>query len=624
MTPRWRLGVASACLVVLTGLVVALHHAQEASPPETFSLSDFAAPHLLVTDPREPPRPPAALEAHGGPSRTRIAWGSALTGQTDPSGAAGYEVTWHRDGEPARTRRVASPEVQLDDLAIDTDYEVGVRSVDAFGRRSAWTTVRARAGDDGDWRSGLTGLLEDFDDPGTIDPSRVSSRWHLDGYRGCVNTGTDPVGLVVEMICGADSAVLRARTPLRLSEVDGELGRVGVLTDVAGPRGALTVDLVPGSPDRIGSTELDRGLPREAVRVVVDDHGARVLTGTDVPSVPGSWTAAAPRRGTGVLHRFDVVLTTSGVQVLQDGALVGSSGAVPWWRVATVLIGLHGAGARQNRAHVDAIGFTGARSPVRGVVETTVVPGTQQVLDPDEAAPGVGISRGPLRGASAARLRATVLFDGSADPAQLVAQLGDVRVPLRPEVSGVVGGAVTVVGDLPPELLGAAGPDSLTPFVLRMPGGRASRGVVRAGYLEIESTSDGPPTQPSRLDRRSADVLPTPTIAVHGVDDRPVLAGEVLGPVRVVLRIGLDGIAAEAGGGSVAGVAGFQIRIDSALVASVPTTRGGPGLGGDYAVGLELGRLPPGEHVVELRVFPVERGVAEQSALLTVTTRSSR
>jgi hypothetical protein len=624
MTPRRRLGAALAGLVALAGVVVALRHAQEPSLPETFSLPDFTAPHLLVTDLRQPPRPPATLEAHGGPNRARIAWGSALTGQTDPAGAAGYEVTWHRDGEPDRTRLVASPEVQLDDLAIDTDYEVGVRSVDGFGRRSARTTVRARAGDDGDWRSGLTGLLDDFDDAGTVDPRRTSSRWHLDGYRGCVNTGTDPAGLVVEMNCGADSAVLRARMPFRLSDVDHERGRVGVITDAAGPRGGLTVDLVPGNPDRIGSTEVDRGLPRGAVRVAVDDKGARVLTGADVPSVPGAWTAAAPRRGTVVLHRFDVVLTASGVQVLQDGALVGSSGAVPTWRTATVLIGLHEPGGRRGRAHVDAIGFTGARSAVPGVTETTVVPATQQVLDPDEPAPGIGISREPLRDATAARLRATVLFDGSADPAQLVAQLGDVRVPLRPEVSGVVGGAVTVVGDLPTGLLGAAGPDSLSPFVLRMPGGRASRGVVRSGYLEIESTSDGPPTPPSRLDRRSVDVLPTPTMAVHDVDDRPVPAGEVLGPVRVVLRIGLDGIAAEAGDGSVSGVAGFQLRIDSALVASVPTARGGPGLGGDYAIGLDLGRVPPGAHVVELRVLPVDRGVAERSVLVTVTTRSSR
>jgi hypothetical protein len=148
---------------------------------------------------------------------------------------------------------------------------------------------------------------------------------------------------------------------------------------------------------------------------------------------------------------------------------------------------------------------------------------------------------------------------------------------------------------------------------------------VRSGYLEIESTSDGPPTPPAPLSgARSADVLPSPTVVLHDTNDRPVPPGQVLGPIRVVLRIGLDGVAAEAGSGSVAGVAGFQLRIDGRLAASVPTARDGPGLGGDHTIGMDLGTLPVGDHVLEVRVFPVDRGVAERSALLTVATRSCR
>ncbi|PRY42324.1 hypothetical protein CLV43_104154 [Umezawaea tangerina] len=612
-------------LAVLAGIVVALRHAQSDPPPEPVLVPDFSAPYLLVTGPRDPPSAPDAVAVSGGPARIRVAWGSALPGRADPAGAAGYEVSWHRDGEEPRLRRVASPEVQLDGLAAGVDYAIGVRTVDAFGRRSGWTDAVGRTGDDGDWRTGLTGLLDDFDDPASTDPRRTGSLWHLEGYRGCVNTGNAGGQLVVEMNCGADSAVLRARRPLVLSDVDGVLGRVGVVTDAAGSRGLLTVDLVPGGPDQVGSTEVaDPALPSGAVRVVVGDTGARVLTGPDVPTAADPSSPGSSRRGTGVLHRIDVLVTTTGVRVLQDGGVIGTSGAVPTWREATVLIGVRGPQGRESRVRLDAAGFSGPRTDVRGVVEVPTTPATQEVLDLQDPAPGIGVSRAPLRGATAARMRTTVAFAGPADPSGLVVQLGDRRIPAvatasAPVVDGVarLGAAVTVVAEVPPDLLTADGPDSLTPFVLRMPGAHDAKGTVRSSYLEIDSTVDaspGPRATPSAPAR--VDELPPGTVEVRDQDDRPVALDTPLGARRVVLAIAVDGIAAEGATGSVAGVAGFQLRIDGRLAASVPTAREGPGVGGEYTVGVELGRLPTGKHTIELRVLPVDPAVAQRSTLV--------
>ncbi|MEO6088167.1 MAG: hypothetical protein ABIQ18_34145 [Umezawaea sp.] len=628
MTRRRRLATALVAFAVLAGVVAILRHAQNESttptPPPPVSLADFTAPYLIVTRPSEPPAAPSEVAVVGGPGRVRVAWGSALPGRSDPAGAAGYEVTWHRDGEPARTRRVASTEVQLDGLAAGTDHHIGVRTVDAFGRRSPWQEVVGRTGDDSGWRTGLTGLLDDFDDPATTDARRPGSLWHVDGYRGCVNTDTAEGQLLVEMNCGEDSAVLRSRRPLRLSEVDEVLGRVALVTDAAGARGGLTVDLVPGGPDRIGSDEIAAPvLPAGAIRVAVDDDGARVLAAPDVPTVPDQGSATEVRRGTGVLHRIEVLLTRSGVRVLQDGVRIGSSGAVPAWREATVLLGLREARGRRSTVRLDAAGFSGAQGPVRSVVETPTVPATQQVLGLDDPAPGIGTSRAPLRGAAAARLRTTVAFAGPVDPATIVVQLGDARLPTvqAAPVAGVAhrGAAITVVAELPPELLAEAGPDALSPFVVRVADGTAAQGVVRSSYLEVDSTSvDAPPATTARTRSRPADELPAGSLVVRDQDNRVVPPDQPLGQRRVVLSITLDRIGAEAASGSIAGVAGFRLRIDGQLAAIVATARDGPGLGGTYTAGLELALLPAGEHRVELEVVPVDPTAKEVSTLVTL------
>ncbi len=468
-------------------------------------------------------------------------------------GASGYEV----DG-----RLVASPE-------IAGSGRPQVRAVDAFGRRSSPRRAGERPVDDS-WRRAFAGGLDDFDD------TFLERRYHLSGRRGCVNPHSGSGGrLVIDMPCGNDTAVLRSRRLLRLDESD-ELGRVAVVTDAAGPRGELVLDLVPGTPDTIAPVP-----PADAVRVVVDDSVA-----------PGT-------RGGGVLHRFEVVPTRSGVRVLRDGAQIAESPVVPRWREAAVLIGVTPPPAYPGRVEVDAVGISGPLQPVDEVTETRVVAGTLRVLDPDEEAPGIGTARAPLRGASSARLRATVRIGAGGDLNGLVAQLGPVRVPMRPVVSGwssARDGELTVTADVPSGLLGEAGPDALAPFVLRMPG--ASQAQVLESYLEVPGLS---PARMGNAPPEPAPVLPVMTAQFIAV-----------APNEATLGITLDAASAR----SVAPVAGFEVYVDSGHAATVPMPGG---VGGRHELRLSL----KGSHNVEVRLRPEDPGRQTDSVWLELS-RSSR
>ncbi|HEX7301325.1 hypothetical protein [Lentzea sp.] len=469
------------------------------------------------------------------------------------TGAAGYEV----DG-----RLVATPE-------IAGTGRPEVRTVDAFGQRSSPVRAVERPGDDS-WRRAFAGGLDEFGD------AFLERRYHLSARRGCVNPHTrSGGGLVLDMPCGDDTAVLRARALLRLGETD-ELGRVAVVTDAAGPGGELVVDLVPGTPDRTGPVP-----PAEAVRVVVDDSTA-----------PGT-------RGAGVQHRFEVVLTRTGVRVLQDGAQIATSAVVPSWREASVVVGVTPPPGYPSRVGIDAIGISGPSRPVDDVTETQIVAGTLRVLNLDEGAPGIGTARAPLRGVPSARLRATVRIGDGGDLNGLVAQLGAARVPLRPVVSGwstAAAGELTVVGDVPADLLAQTGPDALTPFVLRMPG--ASQAQVLESYFEV----------PGRSPVRTGDAPPEPAPVL------PVLTAELIRvtPNDATLAITLDASHAR----SVAPVAGFEVYVDSGHVATLPMPGG---VGGHHELGISL----KGSHDVEVRLRPEDPGRQTDSVWLELS-RSSR
>jgi hypothetical protein len=545
MTPRRRVIAGVGAAAVLVAAVLILRETDDRGnrrSSEPVRLTRYAADFVnLPSQPAAPP-PPSSVWSSGG----RVQW-------TPVEGAAGYEVFG---------RLVASPE-------IAGSGRPDVRAVDAFGQRSIPVRAEERPADD-TWRQAYAGSLDDFDD------TFLERRYHLSGRRGCVNPSSGSNGrLVIDMPCGADTAVLRARSLLRLNEAD-ELGRVAVVTDAAGPHGKLELDLVPGTPDHVGPVP-----PADAIRVVVDDSVA-----------PGT-------RGAGILHRFEVVLTRTGVRVLQDGAQIAASSVVPQWREASVLVGMTPPPAYPGRVVVDALGLSGSKPPVDEVTETLLVAGTLRVLEPDEEAPGIGVARTPLREAPSARLRATIRIGDGGDVNGLVAQLGSARVPLRPVVSGWSGAQdseLTVAGDVPASLLGPAGPDALTPFVLRMPG--ASQAQVLESYLEVPGRS------PVKLE--NAPDEPAPVLPVMTAEFTAVTTNEA------TLVVALDGSAAR----SVARVAGFEVYVDSGHVATMPMPGG---VGGRHELRISL----KGSHNVEVRLRP-EDPLAQTDSRWLDLSRSSR
>lgn len=548
MTPRRRVIAIAGAAAVLVAAVLVLReiddHGKKPSS-EPVRLTRYAAEFVTLPSQPAAPPPPSSVWSSGG----RIHWAPA-------DGAAGYEVLG---------KLVASPEVT-------GSGRPDVRAVDAFGRRSIPVRAEERPSDDS-WRQAVGGSLDDFDD------TFLERRYHLSGRRGCVNPGSGSGGrLVIDMPCGSDTAVLRSRALLRLTESTGsdELGRVAVVTDAAGPHGKLVLDLAPGTPDRVGPIP-----PADAIRVVVDDSVA-----------PG-------RRGAGVLHRFEVVLTRSGVRVLQDGTQIAASPVVPPWREASVLISLTPPPGYPGRVEIDTVGLSGSLQPVDEVTETQVVAGTLRVLEPDEEAPGIGTARAPLRGAPSARLRATIRLGDHGDVNGLVAQLGSERVPMKPVVSGWSGAQdseLTLVGDVPASLLGVAGPDSLTPFVLRMPG--ASQAQVLESYFEVPGRS---PVQLPNAPDEPAPVL-------------PVMAAELtaVGPNEATLVVTLDGAAAR----SAAPVAGFEVYVDSGHAATLPMPGG---IAGRHELKIAL----RGSHTVEVRLRP-ESPEAQTESIWLELSRSSR
>ncbi|MGX7827839.1 hypothetical protein ACTG9Q_22390 [Actinokineospora sp. 24-640] len=582
MPERKRLlaGVAGAALLVAAILVLRTPSddapATEMMPPSPERVMRYSADSVVIPAPGRAPDPPRAVRVTPGPTWQTVAW----TGS-----APGYEVRW-----PGGTRLVTEPEVQLDGVAAGTP--ISVRSVDAFGQHSAAAEVTGASGPgDSSWRSGLTGFTDDFASDGSVRSDLPGSRWHLSGYRGCVDIGerSRGAGLSIELGCGSDVAMLRARSPLRLV---GGAGRVAVLTDAAGPGGALTVDLVPGPADRVGA-EVTEG----AVRAVLDDGGPRVL--------PGGSAGLVVPRGAGVLHLVEVEVGPSGVVLRQDGRVVASSSSVPAWDEAYVVVGVRGPSGRRARVRLAGAGFTGPAVAVPSVVEVPITVATRRVLGPDEEAPRLGIARRPLATATAARVVATVSVPAGMAPSGMTVQLGPDRVPARPAtaVSAGPGAVVTVIADVPARLLGPTGPHSLSPLAVRAPGAGPGAMVLES-YLEIEPGAGATfPTEPRRAFFPVVDALPATTVTLGDSAGKP-LAGATAAPQgRLVLDVRLDGRAAQWDTGTLAGVIGFEVRLDGRLVAAVPTAVDGPSPGGDYAVALALGGLAQGGHVLETRVL---------------------
>nr|WP_157528235.1 hypothetical protein [Kibdelosporangium sp. MJ126-NF4] len=505
----------------------------------------------------------------------------------------GYEVQW-----AGQTRLVAEPVVQLDGLD-EREYVVEVRSVSPYGRRSPPVRV--------------TGLpsrapgpaLEYIDEFATTDSVHAEvpgSRWHVSGYRGCVDLGSEQGPkrgqLIVQFGCGADDVVLRARPAFRLVAGNGTLTAV---TDAAGPRGELSIDFVPGTSDRVGA----RGnpapeLPVGTIRVSISDSGARIVTGPDgVTSSP----SRPARRGSGALHRFDIVFSPAGSQLFQDGELVVTSAVVPSWTTSTVLLGMIGPPGRQTRAHLDMVGMSAVTQPPEQVVEFPAPLGTQRVLRPQENAPGIGVNRQPLVGASSARLRTTVTLGAGTDPTGMSLQIGDRTVPLVPATPGSPaqpGSDVTLVAHLPPDVFAGDAP-ALSPLAIRGQG----TGAVLESYLEIAGTSPTTRLRDPTLAPRTA-ALPTVSVSLLGVNGTD-LGKTASANAPFQLEINLDPTLTQRDADEVQAVRGFEVFLNERRIAAVPTDLAGSAAGGTYRLTVSATDELPGAQTLGVRLHPADQ-----------------
>lgn len=636
MAQRSRLLAWLAGAALLVGAVLVLRD-PGAGPDGTeprFEVDRFAADLVVLPGPSQPPPQPQRVAVEPAAGRLRLSWADGLPGGEPLPGVVGYEVDWERvdgAGEPG-SRLVVAPDVLLDGLTDGERYRVQVRSVDAFGQRSPPTEATGEPEKvAGPPLLGLTELYDDFADVATVTPGSPESRWHVSSYRGCVDLGTHRHGLAIDLSCGSDVAVLRARTRLRLG--GGEvLGRVAVLTDTAGPGGELTVDLVPGLADRVGvgterasrGAQRDPGLPGGTIRVSVSDGGVVVAAAPDVPAGPPTVEyQRVPRRGPGVPHLFEVALTTSGVRVYQDGLAVAVRNVVPRWREASVLLGFRGPDDRPARVHVSAAGFTGRR-PVPAVVETPLNLATKRVLAPNVAAPDLDAIRTPVRNAKAARVVATLAINPELDLSRAVVQLGTARLPARPAVAvapGARGASLTVVADVPPRLLSATA--GLAPFVLRAPGADTTAAVVEA-YLQITPTPAwrSPSPAPRHTPKRRHDAPPKLALRLTNAAGEELGTRTVPAQGQIVLTVGSNAAAPQWDTGAVAGVQGIEVYLDGDLIAGLPTGADGPGVGGRYTLPMAVGGLSQGRHLLEARQYAEDGGHPPETARLAFVVES--
>ena len=607
-------------------------------------VEEFATATVTLPDPGPPPEPPGPVQVRAEPDRLQVAWGAGLPGGGQPERAAGYQVRWSDGGGRGGEVLVAEPGVELAGLAPGRTYRVGIRSVDAVGRRSppVFGSGSPRDRPDTGWQQPY-GFVDEFDgdgpDGGGFDDIAQPdpARWRVaSAGRFCLRTGagtgTDTGQVVLALDCGTTVHTLLPAVPLRLApRGSGELGRVAVVTDAAGSGATLSIDLVPGPADVVGvdpgaprpptapgTAAEDLALPPGTVRVLLGPAAPTVRTGSGVPrtgTAPGPDVQPA-RQAPGVTHRFEVVLRDDALVVLRDGVAVAAADIRAPWPQARVLLGIAGPPGGAARIRLEAVAISGDAAPeapgrtARDVVRPgrLVLPGT---------APEPGAVPVPP-GATSAQLRA-LLRPTSTDPLDdLTAVIGTATVPVRSAVPGpavVPGSVYPVLADVPAGLLSAA---TLPPVLLVSPAspGTEVRGahLLFGGVAPARTLTDPPPAPPAG---RAAPEVRVQVLDASGrrpEPGRPLVRGPMVVEVRVD---GADGKRRR----PLAGLAGIELWLDGQRIAAVPTARGVPAVGGVHRFLVRTAELPAGPHTVAARAIPADPGVEARRTEVTLQLR---
>ncbi|SDO95147.1 hypothetical protein [Lentzea jiangxiensis] len=529
------------------------------APPPPTKLRAYAAEQVLVPGPQGRPGTPSNVVARAGHHRIQLAWSGD---------APAYEVRW---GE--KTKLVTRPGTQLNGLLNDREQEVEIRAVDSFGQRSQPARTRATPRAD----NAPYTFVDRFDNPAEPDLRRWRLSKRTDCARATSGDEEDHDRLVVGSSCGTRAVTLRARTPFVRGDDES---RLVVDTDAPGTGGKLLLDLVPGPVSVQGDP-----VPPNTVRATVSTDAAG---NSVVELVPNGTTAKPlPPALPGVTVRWEVVLSSAGVQVVRDGDVVATSSFVPQWREATALVGFAALAGDRIRAGVDLIGYRTARAdaPPAGP--------TPQVRLDGPASTGAT----PLADVTAGQLRIALIPSREGTPVPAV-EVNGVEVPIRPAVEGTPwkpGAEYPAVADLPRE----AFTDTLNVRLV-------TQERIQVTHTDVELTGPQGITQRESstplVDAKPALADPVPEVLDAG--GQPVGNGAAFNRGRVVLEVRVNALDA-----AVAGLAGFEVRLDGTHIATVPTTADGPAAAGRWRISLNTAALGPGAHAVEVKAFSTDQGV---------------
>ncbi len=554
-----RVAFAVAGLALVIGVVLLRDTGDTSTPtapPPPTKLKPFAADQVLVPSPQGRPATPGAVTARPGNHRVQLTW----TGD-----APAYEVRW---GE--RKKLVTRPGTQLNGLRNDQEQQIEVRAVDSFGQYSEPAVTKATPRADNTPYS----FVDRFE--GNDEPDQRLWRFgkRTDCARATSGDDDDHDRLVISTSCGTRAVSLRARTPFVR---DSDESRFVVEADAPGSGGKLLLDLVPGPVSVQGEP-----VPPNAVRATVSTDASGNSIVELVPD--GAATGPIPAAVPGMTVRWELVLRPDGTQLHRDGEVVATSPFVPRWREATALVGVAALAGDRVRAGIDLVGYHAgtAEAPPN-------VPAPQVRVD---AAPAATT---PLRNVTAGQLRLALIPSRESPPVDRV-KVNGVEVPLRPAVDGQPwkpGAEYPAVADLPGEAL----TDTLNVQLVT-----AERVQVTHTDVELVSPTSGISIRDAGtplVDARPS--LADPVAEVLDSGGQPVPGGAALTRGRVVLEIRISALDA-----AVAGLAGFEVRLDGVHIATVPTTADGPAGAGRWRISLNTGSMPGGPHAIEVKAFSTD------------------
>lgn len=554
-----RVAFAVAGLALVIGVIVLRDTGDSSTPkppPPPTKLKPYAADQVLVPSAQGRPNTPTNVVTRGGNHRVQLGWNGD---------APAYEVRWG-----SRTKLVTRPGTQLNGLRNDEEQQIEVRAVDSFGQYSQPAITKATPRAD----SAPYSFVDRFDRPDEPDQTLWRFAKRTDCARATSGDDDDHDRLVISSSCGTRAVTLRARTPFVRTDL---ADRLVVETDAPSTGGKLLLDLVPGPV----SVQGDPVLPN-AIRATVSTDAAGNSVVELVPD--GAAIKPIPPALPGVSVRWEVVLTPGGVQVQRDGEVVATSPFVPRWREATALVGVAALAGDRVRAGFDLIGFRAS--------DTEAPPNVPPPNVRVDAAPG---AKAPIPNVTAGQLRIAMIPSRESAPVSAV-RVNGIEVPLRPALEGQQwkqGAEYPAVADLPKEAL----TDSLNVDLV-------TTERVQVTHTDVELT--GPTAAMALRDSGTplVDARPSladPVIEVLDAGGQPVPNGAALTKGRVVLEIRIDALDA-----AVAGLAGFDVRLDGNHIATVPTTADGPAAAGRWRISLKTASMAEGPHAIEVRAFSTD------------------